>query len=89
MIDRMIIVTEIADEDRRSTVWHTLANECPDMTTSHCCEIDTTTWDEDAWREWQQQMCMIEDAIDVDEDAVIIWYIDGGHVERQAIGTRS
>jgi len=86
MIDNMIIVAEIADEERRSLVWHLLANAGPDLTTLHCCEIDTTTWDEDAWREWQQQVNMIEDVLDVDEDTVIIWSISGGHVDRQALG---
>lgn len=88
MTDRMIIVTEIVDEDRRSIVWHTLENECPDLTTSHCCEIDTTTWDEGAWRDWQQRISMMEDAIDVDEDTIIIWHIDGGRVDRRAMGIR-
>lgn len=89
MIEKMIIVTEIEDEERYSIVWHTLGNECPDLTTAHCCEIDTSTWDEDAWRDWQQRVSMMEDVLDVDEDTVIIWRIGGGRVVRHALGIRA
>jgi hypothetical protein len=85
----MIIVTEIEEESRYTLVWHTLANECPNLTTTHCCEIDTSTWDKDAWRDWQQRVSMIEGVLDVDEDTVIIWHIDGGHVDRRALGIRA
>ena len=89
MTDRLIIVTEIEDDERYEIVWQSLEDAAPDLTTPHSCEIDTSTWDADAWCEWQQRLEMIEDILVSDEDSIIIWKIDKSGVERYTVGLRA
>ena len=86
MIERLLIATEIHDEGARETFWHFLHNCCPELTVGQMCEIDTSTWDDDSWREWETQLESNQQFLDIDADKVVIWKIPTSEISIQTIG---
>ena len=86
MTDKLIVATEIPDEERRGIFWAFLLDYCPDLELSQFCEIDTSTWDDDAWKEWENQLTENEILLDTDFDKVVIWRLANCDITRQTLG---
>ncbi len=86
MIERLLIATEIQDDDARDTFWHFLQNCCPELVVGQMCEIDASTCDDDAWREWEYKLESNQQLLDADVDKVVVWKIPTSDISVQTIG---